>query len=58
MNISPNKLVIRRLLKNDRAQVFSALTDPAKMAKWFLRNGNWSGQGDPLTFVPAVISNL
>ena len=35
MNISPNKLVIRRLLKNDRAQVFSALTDPAKMAKWF-----------------------
>jgi uncharacterized protein YndB with AHSA1/START domain len=35
MNISPNKLVIRRLLKHDRAQVFSALTDPAKMAKWF-----------------------
>lgn len=35
MNISPNKLVIRRLLKHDRTQVFSALTDPAKMAKWF-----------------------
>ena len=35
MNINPNKLVIRRLLKHDRAQVFSALTDPAKMAKWF-----------------------
>ena len=35
MNISPNKLVIRRLLKHDRAQVFSALTDPAKMAQWF-----------------------
>ena len=35
MNISPKKLVIRRLLKHDRAQVFSALTDPAKMAKWF-----------------------
>ena len=35
MNISPNKLVVRRLLKHDREQVFSALTDPAKMAKWF-----------------------
>ena len=35
MSISPNKLVIRRLLKHDRTQVFSALTDPAKMAKWF-----------------------
>jgi|SRR4030088_1937267 uncharacterized protein YndB with AHSA1/START domain len=35
MNISLNKLVIRRLLKHDRAQVFSALTDPAKMADWF-----------------------
>src|ERR1700687_169472 len=35
MNISPNKLVIRRLLKHDRTKVFSAQTDPAKMAKWF-----------------------
>jgi len=35
MNISPNKLVIRRILKHDRERVFSALTDPAKMEKWF-----------------------
>ena len=35
MSISPNKLVVRRLLKHDREQVFSALTDPAKMAKGF-----------------------
>jgi uncharacterized protein YndB with AHSA1/START domain len=35
MNISPNKLIIRRILKHDRERVFSALTDPAKMEKWF-----------------------
>ena len=35
MNESPNKLIIRRLLKHDRTRIFSALTDPAKMAKWF-----------------------
>ncbi len=29
------ELVIRRLLKADRRRVFSALTDPAKMAEWF-----------------------
>jgi uncharacterized protein YndB with AHSA1/START domain len=35
MSKSPRKLVITRLLKHDRAEVFSALTDPAKMADWF-----------------------
>jgi uncharacterized protein YndB with AHSA1/START domain len=35
MSKSPRKLVITRLLKHDRAQVFAALTDPAKMADWF-----------------------
>jgi uncharacterized protein YndB with AHSA1/START domain len=35
MNKSPKKLVITRLVKHDRAKVFSALTDPAKMANWF-----------------------
>jgi uncharacterized protein YndB with AHSA1/START domain len=29
------KLVVKRLLKADRSRVFSALTDPAKMAQWF-----------------------
>ncbi len=29
------KLVIKRLLKAERTRVFSALTDPAKMAEWF-----------------------
>jgi uncharacterized protein YndB with AHSA1/START domain len=29
------KLVIKRLLKAERSRVFSALTDPAKMAEWF-----------------------
>ncbi|HWX18739.1 MAG TPA: SRPBCC domain-containing protein [Candidatus Binatia bacterium] len=29
------KLVIKRVLKADRERVFSALTDPAKMAQWF-----------------------
>jgi uncharacterized protein YndB with AHSA1/START domain len=29
------KLVIKRLLKADRRRVFSALSDPAKMAQWF-----------------------
>ncbi len=35
MNKSPNKLVIKRLLKCDRREVFSALTDPVKMSQWF-----------------------
>ena len=35
MNKSPKKLVIKRLLKCDRREVFSALTDPVKMAQWF-----------------------
>jgi uncharacterized protein YndB with AHSA1/START domain len=35
MNESPKKLVVKRLLKRDRREVFSALTDPVKMAKWF-----------------------
>ena len=35
MNQSPKKLVIKRLLKRDRREVFSALTDPIKMAQWF-----------------------
>ncbi len=35
MNKSPKKLVIKRLLKRDRREVFSALTDPVKMAQWF-----------------------
>jgi len=29
------KLVIKRLLKAERARVFSALSEPAKMAQWF-----------------------
>jgi uncharacterized protein YndB with AHSA1/START domain len=29
------KLVIKRMLKADRRRVFSALSDPAKMAQWF-----------------------
>src|SRR6266404_336054 len=32
MSKSPRKLVITRLLKHYRAEVFAALTDPAKMA--------------------------
>ncbi len=35
MNKKPNILVVKRLLKHDRSEVFSALTDPAKMAQWF-----------------------
>jgi uncharacterized protein YndB with AHSA1/START domain len=35
MNESPKKLVVKRLLKRDRREVFSALTDPVKMAQWF-----------------------
>jgi uncharacterized protein YndB with AHSA1/START domain len=35
MSQSPKKLVIKRLLKRDRREVFSALTDPIKMAQWF-----------------------
>jgi uncharacterized protein YndB with AHSA1/START domain len=35
MSKNPRKLVITRLLKHDRAKVFAALTDPAKMADWF-----------------------
>ena len=29
------KLIVKRLLSADRNRVFSALTDPAKMAQWF-----------------------
>jgi uncharacterized protein YndB with AHSA1/START domain len=29
------KLVVKRLLSADRNRVFSALTDPSKMAQWF-----------------------
>ena len=35
MNQRPPTLQISRQLKYDRAQVFSALTDPVKMAQWF-----------------------
>jgi uncharacterized protein YndB with AHSA1/START domain len=35
MNEQIKELVIKRLLKADRRRVFSALTDPAKMAQWF-----------------------
>jgi uncharacterized protein YndB with AHSA1/START domain len=36
MKPPPHKLVIKRILSAPRERVFSALTDPAKMAKWFL----------------------
>src|SRR5262245_53976208 len=36
MKASPHKLVIKRILSAPRERVFSALTDPAKMAKWFI----------------------
>src|SRR5258708_25893665 len=35
MNQPVKKLVIKRVLKADRSRVFSALSDPAKMTKWF-----------------------
>ena len=35
MNKPSSSLQITRQLKHDRARVFSALTDPAKMAQWF-----------------------
>ena len=35
MKSSATKLVIKRMLPASRERVFSALTDPAKMAKWF-----------------------
>ncbi|HWZ95095.1 MAG TPA: SRPBCC family protein [Opitutaceae bacterium] len=35
MNKPSHSLQITRQLKHDRTRVFSALTDPAKMAQWF-----------------------
>jgi uncharacterized protein YndB with AHSA1/START domain len=40
MNSPANALKITRQLPHDRARVFSALTDPAKMSQWFFgKNG-------------------